>query len=83
MQCISSITLSVRINEQPHGCITPSRGLLQGDPLFPYLFLVCVEGLSALIKKVASNGVIEGVKVCCHGPSLSHLFFANNSLIFC
>ena len=74
---------AVRINEQTHGCITPSRGLLQGDPLFPYLFLVCVEDLSTLIKKATSDGVIEGVKVCCHGPSLSHLFFANDSLIFC
>ena len=47
MQCISS----VRINGKPIDNIIPSRGLRQGDPLTPYLFLIYAEGLFALIKK--------------------------------
>ena len=83
MQCISSVTYVVRVNRKPSGHIIPSIGLCQGDPLSPYLFLICVEGLSTLIKKATANGLLEGVSVCKGGPCLSHLFFADDSLIFC
>ena len=42
-----------------------------------------VEGLSTLIKKSVEEGVLEGIFVCRSGPKLSHLFFADDSLIFC
>lgn len=45
--------------------------------------MLCVEGLSALIKASVANGNMKGVLVCCEGPNLSHLFFADDSLIFC
>ena len=83
LTCISTVTYSVRINEKPHGHIVPSRGLRQGDPLSPYLFLLCAEGLSALIKKGAKDGQLEGISVCRSAPKLSHLFFTDDSLIFC
>ena len=79
MQCISF----VRINGKPIDNIIPSRGLRQGDPLSPYLFLIYAEGLSALIKKSVQEGKMEGVVVCRGAPILSHLFFAYDSLIFC
>ena len=59
-----------------------SRWLHQGDPLFPYLFLLCAKGLSTLIKKAVSDRVMEGVSVCRGAPILSHLFFANDGIIF-
>ena len=51
MKCITSVTYLVIINGSVHGSIVPTRGLKQGDPLSPYLFLLCVEGFSALINE--------------------------------
>ena len=51
MMCVSTVSYSVLINGEPKGKFIPSRGLRQGDPILPYLFLLCVEGLSAMLKK--------------------------------
>ena len=83
LTCISTVTYFVRINGMPHGHIVPSRGLQQGDPLSPYIFLLCAEGLSALIKKGVGDGQLKGISVCRNRPKLSHLFFTDDSLIFC
>ena len=61
MNCVTSVTYSIRINGVPHGRITPSRGLRQGDPLSPYLFLLCAESLSALIHNAARIGSLWGL----------------------
>ena len=50
MRCVSTVTYSIKINGTLRGHITPSRGIHQEDPLSPYLFLLCAEGLSALIQ---------------------------------
>ena len=63
MVCITTTFYSILINGEPHGHITPTRGLRQGDPLSPYLFLMCTEGLHGLINKAATNGVIQGVSL--------------------
>ena len=63
MVCITTAFYSILINGEPHGHITPTRGLRQGDPLSPYLFLMCTEGLHGLINKAATNGVIQGVSL--------------------
>ena len=51
MACVNIATYSVMVNGEAQGYIKPSRGLRQGDPLSPYLFLICAEGLSLLIRK--------------------------------
>ena len=63
MQCVTTITYSVRINGKPKGHIIPTRGIRQGNPLSPYLFLLRAEGLSSLIKKVVDDGVMEGLVI--------------------
>ena len=83
MQCISKATYSVLINGEPHGRITPTRGLLQGDSLSPYLFLLCMKGFHGLLRKAEENGDIRGVSICRSASKLTHLLFANDSLIFC
>ena len=82
MKCVTSVNYAIKVNGFPMGSITPSRGIRQGDLLSPYLFFLCAEGLSSLIKAFVANGGLKGISVCREGPKLSHLFFADNSTIF-
>ena len=57
------------------------RGLRQGDPLSPYLFLIVAEGFSCLIQRAEELGELKGIRVCRGAPMVSHLLFADDSLI--
>ena len=83
MRCVRTVTYSIKINGSPKGHIIPSRGIHQGDPLSPYFFLLCAKGLLTLIKVSVACSNMKGVSVCQGGPNLSHLFFVDDSLIFC
>lgn len=83
MDCISTVSFSVNINGSPKGYFLPQRGLRQGDPLSPYLFLLCVESLSSMLLNALNSNYISGCKVARNCPSISHLFFADDSLLFC
>ena len=83
MMCITSVSYSLLINGEPSEKIVPTRGIKQGDPISLYLFLLCSEGLHALIEKAANAGLIRGISLCKNGPRLTHLFFADDSLLFC
>lgn len=83
MACVTMASYAVVINGEPKGAITPSRGIRQGDPLLPYLFIICAEALSGLLKKVEIQKAIQGVRVCRRSRGISHLFFADDCLIFC
>ena len=82
MRCITSVSYSVLVNGVACGNITPSRGLRQGDPLSPTLFLICTEGLSALIHEAARNHRWTGISICRGCPRVTHFLFANDSILF-
>ena len=82
IQCISSISYSMIINGEAFGNITPFRGLRQGDPFSPGFFLLCIEGLSALIHHAARNQSLNRLSIYRGCPTITHIFFADDSLFF-
>ncbi|XP_019091159.1 PREDICTED: uncharacterized protein LOC109128743 [Camelina sativa] len=83
MFCVSSVEYRVLLNGQPNGLIVPERGLRQGDPLSPYLFILCTEVLIANIQKAEAVKRIMGIKVANKCPPITHLLFADDGLFFC
>lgn len=82
MKCVTSMSFSVLWQGKPVGLFRPTRGIRKGDPLSPYLILLVSEGLSGLFQNVVSNGFLHGVVLGGNAPPISHLLFADDSLIF-
>ncbi|KAF3627776.1 putative HUA2-like protein 3-like [Capsicum annuum] len=61
--CISTVKFSILINGSPVGFFQSQRGLRQGDPLSPFLFIIAMEGLHDLLKTAQTNKWIRGFKV--------------------
>jgi hypothetical protein len=82
MRCVTSISFSVRVN----GIFSPtfllSRGIRQGDPMSLYLFLLCAEGLTSLLKTRGPVFLSRGIRVGVHALWISHLLFADDSIVF-
>ena len=75
MSCISSISTSLLFNGGSLDPFKPSRGIRQGDPLYPYIFILCIDFLGQLIQEKLEAKVWCLVKASRSGPSFSHLFF--------
>ena len=84
--CITTVRFSIIVNGSPVGFFGSSRGLRQGDPLSPLLFLLIMEVLSRMLKKIEDCGLLRGFLV---GPNnsigvrISHLLFADGTILFC
>ncbi|XP_060974717.1 uncharacterized protein LOC115696753 [Cannabis sativa] len=83
LSCVSSVRYKIVYSGREMGPIVPSRGIRQGDPLSSYLFLICAEGFSALIKSFESAGYIRECRVANGAPVISHMLFADDSYIYC
>ncbi|XP_028089315.1 uncharacterized protein LOC114289749 [Camellia sinensis] len=81
--CVTTTRVSVLVNGSPTNEFCPQKGLRQGDPLSPFLFNVAAEGLNLLLERAKRLGVIKGATVGSTGLKLSHLQFANDTLLFC
>lgn len=82
MMCITTVSYEFCFNGSSIGPIQPTRGLRQGDPLSPYLFLLCVEGLSNSLSNAANEGLIHGAQICSAAPVVTYLLFADDSFLF-
>ena len=83
MACVSSAAASILINGSPTIPFKLHRGLRQGDPLSPFLFDLIVETLNNVIEKATMSGLWEGVEVSRGGPKITHLQYADDTIIFC
>uniref|UniRef100_A0A2N9H5P7 Reverse transcriptase domain-containing protein n=1 Tax=Fagus sylvatica TaxID=28930 RepID=A0A2N9H5P7_FAGSY len=84
--CISSVRFSVLVNGNSRGFFHTSRGLRQGDPLSPLLFLLIMEALSRMLDKACEGGFLTGFSVGNSAEimlAISHLLFADDTLIMC
>ncbi|RVW26085.1 LINE-1 reverse transcriptase-like [Vitis vinifera] len=84
--CVSSAKFSILVNGVPAGFFPSTRGLHQGDPLSPYLFVMGMEILDVLIRRAVEGGYLLGCNI--RGGSktslnISHLFFADDTIVFC
>lgn len=82
MACIRSVTYSFVHSGTVFGDIKPYRGIRQGDPISPYIYLLCVEGLSSIIRRQESVGLIHGISIAKGAPCITHLLFADDCYIF-
>ena len=81
--CLESASMSVLVNGCPTEEFKPSRGLRQGDPLAPFLFLVVAEGLSGVVRQALKNNLLSGLKIGKNELEVCILQFADDTLFLC
>ncbi|XP_019197734.1 PREDICTED: uncharacterized protein LOC109191563 [Ipomoea nil] len=82
LYCVTTVRYTIQVNGVGVGSVCPTRGIRQGDPLSPYLFIICAEGLSVLLQQAEGCGDIHGIRIARGAPVVMHLFFADDSLLF-
>ena len=80
--CIETVRMSIIWNGIKLNWCRPTRGIRQGDPMSPYLFVLCMERLGHAINKLVTKGLWKPITHSKHGPLFSHLFFADDLLLF-
>ncbi|KAL0292514.1 UNVERIFIED_CONTAM: putative mitochondrial protein [Sesamum angustifolium] len=83
MLLVSTVSFCFILSGADFGEVASHRGLRQGDPLSPYLFLFCSEALSGLFREAENSNSVKGVKIARNVPCISHLLFADDTLVFC
>lgn len=83
MKCVRSVRLSFLINEVPYSIFTLTQGIQQEDPLSPYLFIICVDGLFVMIRHAERHNLFAGLRFRVLALLFSTYFFADNNALFC
>lgn len=81
LRCITTVKYKIKLNGNLTSEFTPSRDIQQGDPLSPYIYVICAQGFSSLLNGLCAQKLIKGLRMANRGPIISHLFFGNDSLI--
>ncbi|KAH9680917.1 reverse transcriptase domain-containing protein [Citrus sinensis] len=82
MLCVTTVNYKAIREGIEVGPIVPSRGLRQGDPLSPYIFILCAEGLNLLIHHYEQAGLLHGATVARGALSITHFFFTDDCFLF-
>ncbi|XP_068487111.1 uncharacterized protein [Phaseolus vulgaris] len=82
-ECLKSSSISILVNGSPSKEFKPTRGLRQGDPIAPFLFLIVVQGLLGLMNQTAIKELLSELKVIAKKVEVKLLPFANDTLILC
>ncbi|GKV45492.1 hypothetical protein SLEP1_g52564 [Rubroshorea leprosula] len=81
-ECLQSSMISILVNGSPTKQFSVNKGIRQGDPLSPFLFLLVVEGLNGLMQLAVDKDLFKGVRIGNGNVAVSHLQFADDTLFF-
>jgi len=81
MALVTTSSCSIILNGSPSRTFRPSRGLRQGDPLSPFLFILMMEGLGKAINSAKVEGRIQGLKLIQNGDTLTHQQFMDDTML--
>eukprot|EP00253_Pinus_taeda_P025607 PITA_25607 len=81
MALVTIASCSILLNGSPSRTFRPSRGLRQGDPLSPFLFILMMEGLGKMINLTKEEGRIKGLKLMQNGDTLTHQQFVDDTML--
>ena len=82
MSCISSVSTLLLFNGRALEHFLPTRGIRQGNPLSPYMFIMCMDYLGQLIQETCEDKSWIPIKASRRGPAFSHLFLVDDLVLF-
>lgn len=83
MQCVFIVSYFFLINSSTQGTLTLQCGICQGNPLSPYIFILCNEVLSDICKKAQVESSLSGIRIVRRSPLVNHLLFVDDIILFC
>lgn len=81
MSLLSSSSFSILVNGFPSQPFRPSKGIRQGDPLSPFLFILMAEGLGRLIKHSYFSQQLKGLSIH-NSPAITHQQFVDDNMLY-
>lgn len=81
MDCITSVSMRILWNGELTESFSLSRGIRQGDPLSPYIFMLCIECLSHGINQAVREGKWKPIRLRCNSTPITNLFFADDRIL--